>query len=72
MESSIAVFGSLAPKTYALTEIIKQTYHQACVLKYALNFNLPDMSPTDFGWLFEETSWSLSPVTVPLGIAHVP
>ena len=28
-------------------------------------------TPTDFGWLFEETNKSLSPVIVPRGIAHV-
>ena len=41
-------------------------------LEICTEFRSASRSPTDFGWLFEETTRSLSPVTVPLGIAHVP
>ena len=30
------------------------------------------MSPTDLGWLFEDTTQSIAPVTVPRGIVLVP
>ena len=50
MESPIAVpkIASLSPTKEAFTE----RNHQAYVWKHALTSDPPDMSPTDFGWLF--------------------
>ena len=67
LEKTVPKLASLSPTTEDFKENIKQTHHQAYVWKHTLDSDLPDMSPTNLGWLFEETSQSRSPVTVPRG-----
>ena len=69
---SVPKLASLSPTTEAFRENVKRAHHQACVWRHAIDLDPPDMPPTDFGWLREETTQSLTPVTVPKGIALAP
>ena len=69
---AVPKFASLSPTTEAFTENVKRAHHQACVWKHALDSDPPDMAPTNFGWIREEATRSLSPVTVPRGISLAP
>ena len=63
---------SLPPTTESFTENVKHAHLQTCVLKHALDPHPSELLPESYGWLRNETSETLTPVTVPEGIVLAP
>ena len=69
---SVQKLSSLPPTTESSTENVKRAHLQACVWKHALDPHPPELLPENYGWLRNETSETLTPVTVPECIALAP
>lgn len=54
---------SLPPTIEAFSETVKKAHCQCCVWRRALQ-DPPNLNPTDYGWVKEDTN-SLQPVTLP-------
>ena len=63
---------SLSQTTETFTENVKAVHYQVCVWKHMLYSDPSDMSPMNFGLLYEETIKTPSPVTEPHGIPSIP
>ena len=69
---SVSNLSTLPPTTESFTENVKRAHLQACTWMYALNGDPPVLLPESYGWLRNEATQTLSPVTVPPGVEHAP
>ena len=69
---SVPKLSSLPPTTESFTENVKRAHLQTCVWKHALDPHPPALLPETYGWLRNETSETLTPMTVPEGIVLAP
>jgi hypothetical protein len=63
---------SLPPTTEAFTENVKRAHLQVCIWKNALELDPPNLEPTSYGWIKEESTKSLFPTTVPANVQLAP
>ena len=63
---------SLPPTTAAFVENIKRAHLQTAIWRSALDENPPDLQATDFGWVRDELSQCLQPVTLPPTVQAAP
>ena len=69
---SVVKVSTLPPTAESFVENVKRAHLQACIWKNALDADPPDLSPETYGWLRNEVSQTLVPVTVPKGVALAP
>jgi hypothetical protein len=70
--TTIPKLKTLSPTSEAFTENVKRAHLQVCIWKTALDEDPPDLDASDFGWIKDESSASLSPVTVSPEIPTAP
>jgi hypothetical protein len=63
---------SFPPTSEAFAENVKRAHLQTSIWKSALDEYPPDLNPSNFGWVKDTTSKSLSPVTVPQDVLPAP
>ena len=62
---------TLQPTNEAFKENVKRALYQCCIWRCALQQQL-DFDPTGYGWVKDEVSKSLQPVTLPAATALAP
>lgn len=62
---------SLPPTRDAFTENVKRAHYQCCIWRQALH-DPPNLDPTQYGWMKEEQSTSLQPITLPTAVQPAP
>ena len=63
---------SLPPTTTAFIENVKRAHLQTAIWKSTLDKHPPDLQATDFGWIKNELSYSLQPITLPPTVQPAP
>lgn len=63
---------SLPPTTEAFVENVKRAHLQTCIWKNALELDPPNLDPTNYGWIKEDSTKSLLPTTVPANVNLAP
>ena len=63
---------SLPPTSEAFEQNVRRTHFQVSVWKAAFEKYPPELAPTNFGWVKDEASISLLPVTISEGVALAP
>ena len=56
---------SLPPTGPVFMEKLKRVHFQICIWKHALNLNVPDLDPVQYGWTKDKATKSLAAVHVP-------
>ena len=56
---------SLLPTDPAFMENLKRAHFQICIWKHALDLNVPDLDPVQYGWTKDKAAKSLAAVHVP-------
>ena len=56
---------SLPPTDLAFMENLKRAHFQICIWKHALDLNVPDLDPVQYGWTKDKAAKSLVAVHVP-------
>ena len=56
---------SLHPTDPAFMENLKRVHFQICIWKHALDLNVPDLDPVQYGWTKDKAAKSLVAVHVP-------
>ena len=63
--STIPKLGSLPPTDPAFMENLKRAHFQICIRKHALDLNVPDLDPVQYGWTKDKAAKSLVAGHVP-------
>ena len=63
---------SLPPTVEVFRSNVKRAHFHACIWKAALQLDLPELDPLEFGWASEGQSGAYWPVSLPSKVAVAP
>ena len=70
--TSVPHLKSLPPTDESFQQNVKRAHFKCCIWKHASLPNPPSMDPSKYGWVKDEDSKSLSPITIAEGIQIAP